>query len=258
MAGRLGSRPSSSLATGCTRAAADDHHRLPSSSPGPVPCAAYARAPADHTTRNTTSTKVENDRARTTSSCVSQLKVTPHRGHSQHQVSALCTHQRPKNSCGVVSPSAPASHLVDRPAGRRAAMSSSTQLSGSWSSAAERIGLHLQGRRPILQALGRRSVSAAAAVMADDERAAGGGGGGGGVRAGAVPPPRHHASSDEPAAAAAATATASPTRSGTGGAAGSPGDGDDGALLGAAAPSPPPGLSTAEFALSILVDCFGH
>ena len=47
-----------------------------------------------------------------------------------------------------------------------------------------------------------------------------------------------------------------PIGSGTGGS-GSPGDADDALLAAAAAPSPSPGL-TAEMALSILVDCFGH
>ena len=101
------SRPSSSLATGCTRAAADDHHRLPSSSPGPVPCAAYARAPADHTTRNTTSTKVENDRARTTSSCVSQLKVTPPRTQPTPSACALhppATQKLPRRRLSIGRP----------------------------------------------------------------------------------------------------------------------------------------------------------
>ena len=75
---------------------------------------------------------------------------------------------------------------------------------------------------------------------------------GGGVVRAAGPPPRYGSSES----AAAAVSRRHPIGSGTGGS-GSPGDADDALLAAAAAPSPSPGL-TAEMALSILVDCFGH
>uniref|UniRef100_K3ZY58 Uncharacterized protein n=1 Tax=Setaria italica TaxID=4555 RepID=K3ZY58_SETIT len=103
----------------------------------------------------------------------------------------------------------------------------------------------MRGREAILQALGSVSPgSSSSPAAAQGER-------GDDVRAGAAPP-RRHAPEEEDGASPQDAASGSKQQgmkdTGTG-------DGDAGAV---AAGSSPPGRLSAETAVAILVDCFGH